>query len=127
MSGDASYDPSKNVQELISSVRSPKYKTHQVFCEMDILKQRGDTYEWRESGRSVVRLLSHASQWSVCCLTQVSGQFAVSRRGRSVVSLVSHAGQWSVWCLTQVSGQFAVSRKSVVSLLSHIGAGQCSV
>ena len=58
MHGDASYDPSKNVQDLISSVRSPKYKTRQVFCEMDILKQRGDAYEWRECGRSVVSLMA---------------------------------------------------------------------
>ena len=65
MHGDASYDPSKNVQDLISSVRSPKYKTRQVFCEMDILKQRGDVYEWRECGRSVVSLMVRAGQRSV--------------------------------------------------------------
>ncbi|XP_076467710.1 electrogenic sodium bicarbonate cotransporter 1-like [Babylonia areolata] len=51
--GDASYDPSKNVQDLLSSVKSPKYRTRQVFCEMDMLKQRGDVFEWRESGRWV--------------------------------------------------------------------------
>ncbi|XP_076460475.1 electrogenic sodium bicarbonate cotransporter 1-like isoform X2 [Babylonia areolata] len=51
--GDASYDPTKNVQDLINSVKSPKYKSKQIFCQLDILKQRGDSYEWRESGRWV--------------------------------------------------------------------------
>lgn len=51
--GDASYDPTKNVQDLIHNVRSPKYKAKQVFVEMDVLKQRGGDFEWRESGRWV--------------------------------------------------------------------------
>ncbi|KAL8617686.1 hypothetical protein ACOMHN_064940 [Nucella lapillus] len=53
MYGDASYDPTKNVQDLIRDIKSPKYRSRQVFCEMDLLKQRGDIYEWRESGRWV--------------------------------------------------------------------------
>ncbi|KAL8603683.1 hypothetical protein ACOMHN_017180 [Nucella lapillus] len=51
--GDTSYDPTKNVQDLINTVKSPKYKSKQIFCQLDILKQRGDSYEWRESGRWV--------------------------------------------------------------------------
>lgn len=50
---DPEYDPTKNVQQLISSVKSPKYKSRQVFVELDILKQRSGEYEWRESGRWV--------------------------------------------------------------------------
>ncbi|XP_070211045.1 electrogenic sodium bicarbonate cotransporter 1-like isoform X2 [Littorina saxatilis] len=51
--GDPSYDPSKNVQDLIRGVKSPKYKTRHVFCEMDLLKGRGEALEWRECARWV--------------------------------------------------------------------------
>ncbi|KAK7500834.1 hypothetical protein BaRGS_00008078 [Batillaria attramentaria] len=53
MYGDTSYDPSKNVQDLLNTVKSPKHRSHPIFCEMSMLKRRGDTYEWRETARWV--------------------------------------------------------------------------
>ncbi|PVD31102.1 hypothetical protein C0Q70_10380 [Pomacea canaliculata] len=50
---DSTYDPSTKVQGLLNSVKSLKHRAHTVFCQLSILKKRGDNYEWRESGRWV--------------------------------------------------------------------------
>ncbi|CAL1539654.1 unnamed protein product [Lymnaea stagnalis] len=47
------YDPTDKVQTLINQVKDPKYKTRQLFVEMDVLVQRGEEQEWREWARWV--------------------------------------------------------------------------
>ena len=48
------YNPTGMVQRIINNNRrGVSHKAHNVFCEMDVLNIRNDTYEWRETARWV--------------------------------------------------------------------------
>lgn len=51
------YNPSEWVQNLINNVKSEGHKAHNVFSELDVLKEYNGNIEWREAARYANRKL----------------------------------------------------------------------
>ena len=43
--------PSQRIQVLLGQDDDEEHQTHDVFCEMEVLRTEGDDYEWKEVAR----------------------------------------------------------------------------
>ncbi|KAK7009068.1 electroneutral sodium bicarbonate exchanger 1 [Biomphalaria glabrata] len=85
MSGDSLYDPTEKVQDLINKVKDPKYKTRQLFVEMDVLTQRGEDMEWREFARWVKyeeKVEEGGKRWSKPHVASLNMHYLMELRGQ---------------------------------------------
>ncbi|XP_046332973.1 sodium bicarbonate cotransporter 3-like isoform X1 [Haliotis rufescens] len=105
--GDDDYVPSERIQSLLNSVTDIKHRAHKVFSEMDVLKKRGEDFEWREVARWVKyeeKMEEGGERWSKPHVASLSMHHLVETR-RQLMDGVIHLDT-EAYSISQVVEKF---------------------
>ncbi|XP_067649397.1 electroneutral sodium bicarbonate exchanger 1-like [Haliotis asinina] len=105
--GDEDYVPSERIQELLNSVTDIKHRAHKIFSEMDVLKKRGEDFEWREVARWVKyeeKMEEGGERWSKPHVASLSMHHLVETR-RQLMDGVMHLDT-EAYSISQVVEKF---------------------